>query len=161
MGWFPLLLWGYRLLQAVQNGQASKEGEGGSVAIYTRRGTECEELSVKNSHKQVESLWVTETEAANGAALWLMSTTGHLIKQSLSMRPSTSSYRRHHYRKHCPVGGFQPPDICWKISMANCRQSRRLLECTEDNFFSPVIYGCTRGDTILHLVLANANELDW
>ena len=42
--------------------------------------------------------------------------------------------------------------------MANCRQSRRLLECIENNFLSPVIYGCTREDAILDLVLTNAEE---
>ena len=40
---------------------------GGGAAIYTRKGTECEELSLRNSHEQVKSLWVTVTKAAKGA----------------------------------------------------------------------------------------------
>jgi len=36
-----------------------KEGKERDIAIYNRKGIECEELSLKNSHEQVESLWVT------------------------------------------------------------------------------------------------------
>jgi len=42
--------------------------------------------------------------------------------------------------------------------MANGRQSRRFLECTEDNFLSELIDTPTRGDAILDLMLANASE---
>jgi len=41
----------------------------------------------------------------------------------------------------------------------SCRQSRRLLECIEDNFFSQVIDTPTRGDAIPDLVVTNASEL--
>ena len=37
-----------------------KGGEG--VAIYIRKGIECEELSLKASHDEVESLWVAVRE---------------------------------------------------------------------------------------------------
>ena len=46
---------------------------------------------------------------------------------------------------------FNHPDIC-------CRQSRRLLECTEDNFLSQVIDSPTRRDAILDLLLTRVNE---
>lgn len=32
------------------------------------------------------------------------------------------------------LGEFNHPDICWKSDPASCKQYRRLLECTEDNF---------------------------
>ena len=38
-----------------------RRGEG--VAIYIRKEIKGEELSLKNSHEQVESLWVTETDS--------------------------------------------------------------------------------------------------
>jgi len=57
------------------------------------------------------------------------------------------------------LGDFYHPDICWKSSMASCRQPRRLLECTEDNFLSQVIDTPTRGDVILDLLVINASEL--
>ena len=37
------------------------------------------------------------------------------------------------------LGDFSHPDIYWKSSMASCRQSRKLLECIEDNFLSQLI----------------------
>jgi len=36
------------------------------------------------------------------------------------------------------LGDFNHPNICWKSSTASCRQSRRFLECIEDNFLSQV-----------------------
>jgi len=54
---------------------------------------------------------------------------------------------------------FNHPYICWKSSTASCRQSRRLLECTEDNFLSQVIDSPTRGDTTVDLLLTTINEL--
>lgn len=43
-----------------------KRKKGGGVVIYTRKGIEYEELSLKNTYGQVKSLWVTETEAVKG-----------------------------------------------------------------------------------------------
>jgi len=43
------------------------------------------------------------------------------------------------------LGDFNHPDICWKNSTESSRQSRRLLEHTEDNFLSQVIDGPTKG----------------
>jgi len=42
--------------------------------------------------------------------------------------------------------------------MVSCIQSRRLLECIEDNFPSEVIDCLARGDAILDLLPNNANE---
>ena len=41
----------------------------------------------------------------------------------------------------------------------SCRQSRRLLECIEDNYLSQVIDSPTRGGAILDLLVTNASEL--
>ena len=49
---------------------------------------------------------------------------------------------------------FNHPKICWKSSTESCRQSRKLLECTEDNFLSQEI-----GDVILDLFVTNTTEL--
>ena len=57
------------------------------------------------------------------------------------------------------AGGLNHPDICWKGSMASCRQSKRLLKCVEDNFLSQVIEVLTRGDAVLDLLFTNASEL--
>ena len=43
------------------------------------------------------------------------------------------------------LGEFNHTHICWKSSMVSYRQSRRLLEHTEDKFLSQVIDNSTRG----------------
>ena len=43
--------------------------------------------------------------------------------------------------------------------MVSCRQSKRFLGYTEDNFLSQIIDGPIRGDAVLDLFLTNANEL--
>ena len=57
------------------------------------------------------------------------------------------------------LGVFSHPDICWKISTAGSRQSRRLLERIEDNFLSQVIDSPTRRDVLLDLLITNVSEL--
>ena len=44
---------GYGLFRRDRRGR-----RGGGVALYIKKWIECEELSPKNSHEQVESLWV-------------------------------------------------------------------------------------------------------
>ena len=56
------------------------------------------------------------------------------------------------------MGDFNHPDICWDSGMAGGRQSRRFLESVEDNFLVQVIDGLTQGETLLNLVLTNAEE---
>jgi len=51
------------------------------------------------------------------------------------------------------------PDICWKSSTESCRQSRRLLECIEDNFLCQAVNSPTKGDVILDLLVTNARKL--
>jgi len=41
----------------------------------------------------------------------------------------------------------------------SCRLSRRLLECSQDNFLGQVIDSLTRRDALLDLMVTNANEL--
>ncbi|PKU46995.1 nedd4-binding protein 2-like 2 [Limosa lapponica baueri] len=53
------------------------------------------------------------------------------------------------------LGDFYHPNICWKSS----RQSRRLLECNENNFLSQVIRSPIRADVILELLVTSASEL--
>ncbi|KAF1446075.1 hypothetical protein FQV07_0012864, partial [Pygoscelis papua] len=80
---------------------------------------------------------------------------GDPIKGNLLMKPQEASRSQ----AFVVLGDFNHPDICWKSSTASCRQSRRLLECIEDNFLSQVIGNPTRGDAILDLLVTNASEL--
>ncbi|PKU29020.1 nedd4-binding protein 2-like 2 [Limosa lapponica baueri] len=57
------------------------------------------------------------------------------------------------------LGDFNHPEICWKSNTVRCRQSRRFLECLDDNFQRQEIDSPTRGDAILDLIVTNASEL--
>ncbi|RMC20286.1 hypothetical protein DUI87_01133 [Hirundo rustica rustica] len=67
--------------------------------------TYSEELSLKNSHEQVKSLWLQET----------------LHLQALIL-----------------LRDFNHPNVSWESSTRSCRQSRRLLECMDDNFLNQI-----------------------
>ncbi|PKU39574.1 rna-directed dna polymerase from mobile element jockey- hypothetical protein [Limosa lapponica baueri] len=67
--------------------------------------------------------------------------------------------RRHRLKALTLLGDFNYPNICWKSNMVGCRQSRRLLECLDDNFLRQEIDSPTRGDAILDLIVTNASEL--
>jgi len=49
--------------------------KGRGVTLYVKKFTDCEELSLKNSHRQVESLRVRITDQGNKGNLWLLFTT--------------------------------------------------------------------------------------
>lgn len=51
---------GYKLFRRDRQGK-----RGGGVTLYIKRWIECEELPLKNSHKQVESLWVKIRDRTN------------------------------------------------------------------------------------------------
>jgi len=51
------------------------------------------------------------------------------------------------------------PDICWRDNTAGHRQSRRFLECIEDNFLLQVTEKPTRRGAMLDLVLTNKEGL--
>ncbi|PKU32688.1 nedd4-binding protein 2-like 2 [Limosa lapponica baueri] len=61
-------------------------------------------------------------------------------------------------RSRCP-SDFNHPDICWKSNTASCRQSRRFLECLDDNFLRQEIDSPTQGEAILDLIVTDASEL--
>jgi len=66
------------------------------VALYIKKWIDCEELSLRNSYEQVESLWVKSGTRPMKDILWSGSTTGYFITEILLMRPSCFSYRKHH-----------------------------------------------------------------
>ncbi|GAB0208651.1 hypothetical protein GRJ2_003330800 [Grus japonensis] len=57
------------------------------------------------------------------------------------------------------MGDFNHPDICWRGNAAEHKQSRKFLECTDDNFLLQVIEEPTRRGAMLDLVLANKEGL--
>ncbi|GAB0179832.1 mitochondrial enolase superfamily member 1 [Grus japonensis] len=54
---------------------------------------------------------------------------------------------------------FNLPDICWKYNTAERKQSRRFLECVEDNFLTELVSEPTRKVVLLDLLFANREGL--
>ena len=57
------------------------------------------------------------------------------------------------------MGVFNHPDVYLERNTVGCKQSRRLLEYTEDNFLVQVLDISTRGEALLHLVLTSTREI--
>ncbi|KAM6381950.1 uncharacterized protein FN964_003655 [Alca torda] len=57
------------------------------------------------------------------------------------------------------MGDFNHPDICWEDHTARHGQSRRLLQCIDDNFLTQVVQEPTRRGALLDLVLTNTEGL--
>ncbi|GAB0184386.1 hypothetical protein GRJ2_000903900 [Grus japonensis] len=57
------------------------------------------------------------------------------------------------------MGDLNHPDICWKDNTAGHKQSRRFLECIDDNFLLQVIEYPTSRGAMLDLVLTNKEGL--
>ncbi|GAB0210070.1 hypothetical protein GRJ2_003472800 [Grus japonensis] len=126
---------GYRLFRRDRQGR-----RGGGVALYIKKWIDCEELSLKNSHEQVESLWVRIRDRGNKGNLvvsvyYRPLDQGEPIDNAFLLQLQEAS----HSQALILLGDFSHPDICWKSSMVSCRQSRRLLECIEDNFLSQIM----------------------
>jgi len=51
------------------------------------------------------------------------------------------------------------PDICWKYNTAEKKQSRRFLECVEDNFLTQLVSEPTMADALLDLLFTNREGL--
>jgi len=51
---------GYRLFRRDRWGK-----RGGGIALYIKKSIQCEELSLKNSHEQLESLWIRIRDRGN------------------------------------------------------------------------------------------------
>ncbi|PKU49228.1 rna-directed dna polymerase from mobile element jockey-like [Limosa lapponica baueri] len=57
------------------------------------------------------------------------------------------------------VRNFNLPDVCWKYNTAERKQSRRFLECMEDNFLTQLVSEPTRKGIPLDLLLVNREGL--
>ncbi|GAB0187546.1 hypothetical protein GRJ2_001219900 [Grus japonensis] len=57
------------------------------------------------------------------------------------------------------MGDFSHPNICWRDNTAEHKQSRRFLECADDNFLLQVTEEPMRRGAMLDLVLTNKEGL--
>ena len=49
------------------------------------------------------------------------------------------------------MGDFNLPVVCWKCNTAERKQSRRFLECVEDNFLTQLVREPTKEGALLDL----------
>ncbi|KAK4830652.1 hypothetical protein QYF61_012495 [Mycteria americana] len=56
------------------------------------------------------------------------------------------------------MGDFNLPDVCWKCNTVERNQSRRFLECVEDNFLTQLVSEPTREGTLLELCWLGLNH---
>ena len=109
---------------------------------YVRKWTDCEELRLRNSHDQVESLWVKTAD---------QSSKGHLAAAVCYRPPDQEeavdeAFLLQRQEVSCLralllMEDFNHPDICWDSATVGGRQSKRFLESVEDNFLVQVIDG--------------------
>ena len=117
---------------------------------------ECGELSLKNDHEWVKSLWVRVRGWDNKGSLVI----GFHYKQPDQAEPADEAFflqlQKTWWSQTLVLQrDFSNPDICWKSSTARSRWSKRLLECIKDNFLSQVLDSPTRGVAVLDLLITN------
>ena len=57
------------------------------------------------------------------------------------------------------MGDFSLPDVSWKYNTAERKQSRRFLECVEENFLTQLVREPTRDGAQLDLLFVNREGL--
>ena len=57
------------------------------------------------------------------------------------------------------MGDFNFPGVYWEYNTVQKKQSRRFLECMEDNFFLQLVRQPTRGGAPVDLLFANREDL--
>ncbi|GAB0176447.1 mitochondrial enolase superfamily member 1 [Grus japonensis] len=146
---------GYRLFRKDRQGR-----RGGGAALYLNDQLECMELHLGMDEEPTESLWV-RIKGRAGA--------GDIIA-GVCYRPPDQGDRADEtlYRQigaaSCSqalvlMGDFNHPDICWRDNAAERKQSRKFLECVDDNFLLQVIEEPTRRGAMLDLILTNKEGL--
>jgi len=137
---------------------SSSGGKWGGVALCVRDCFDCIELN--DCDDKVECLWVKMRGKANKADILL----------GVCYRPPNQDEEAHEvfYKRLAEVsqsltlvlmGDFNLPDMCWKYNTAEWKESRRFLECVEDNFSMQLVSEPSRGGASLDLLFTNREGL--
>ncbi|KAM9590842.1 uncharacterized protein ACIBXB_005891 [Morphnus guianensis] len=144
---------GYKLFRRDRQGR-----RGSGVALYVRECFDSTEL--QNCDDKVECLWVRMRGKANKADIVL----GVCYRPPDQVEETDETF----YKRLAVVselcalvleGHFRFPDVCWKYNTAESKQSRRFLECVEDNFLTQLVGEPTRGGALLDLLFTNREGL--
>jgi len=127
------------------------------VALYVRDCLRCVELD--DCGDKVECLWWKMRGKANKADILL----------GVCYRPPKQDEEEDEVSKRLAevwqllalvlVEDFNLSDICWKYNTADRKQSRRFLECVEDNFLTQLVREPTRGGALPDVLFTNREEL--
>ncbi|KAF4802263.1 hypothetical protein TURU_027417 [Turdus rufiventris] len=138
-----------------------KGRRGGGVALYIREAFDA--IDIETNDDEVECLWVRIEGKANKADILLgvcycppnqgeeWTTYSVIYSKQLYNVPGSSAL--------VLVGNFNLPDISWELNTAKKRQSKKFLECVEDNFLMQLVGEASRGRTMLDLLFANRDGL--
>ncbi|GAB0179062.1 hypothetical protein GRJ2_000371500 [Grus japonensis] len=146
---------GYRFFRKDRQGR-----QGGGIALYVNDQLECMDLHLVMDEELTESLWV-RIKGRAGA--------GDVIV-GVCYRPPDQEDRadealcRQMGAASGPqalvlMGDFNHPNICWRDNAAERKQSRRFLECVNNNFLLQVIEEPMRRGAMLDLILTNKEGL--
>ncbi|RMC06534.1 hypothetical protein DUI87_15971 [Hirundo rustica rustica] len=144
---------GYKLFRRDRKGR-----RGGGVALYIKKAFDV--IGIESKEDGVEYPWVRIKGKANQADILLgvcycppnqEEEVDNLFYKQLGNVSGSSAL--------VLVGDFNLPDICWELNTAEKRQSRKFLECMEDNFLLQLVGEPTRGRTMLDLLFANRDGL--
>ncbi|GAB0203333.1 hypothetical protein GRJ2_002798900 [Grus japonensis] len=146
---------GYRLFRKDRQGRG-----GGGVTLYVNDQLECMELHLGMDEELTESFWV-RIKGRAGAGDILVGVCYRSPYQE--DRAEEALYRQIGAASHSQalvlMGDFNHSDICWRDNTAGHKQSRRFLECVDDNFLLQVIEEPTRRGAMLDLILTNKEGL--
>ncbi|TRZ16814.1 hypothetical protein HGM15179_010323 [Zosterops borbonicus] len=151
-GWSTALD-GYKLFRRDRKGR-----RGGGVALYIKKVFDS--IGIENNEDGVECLWVRIKGRANKADIVLgvcycppnqEEEVINLFYKQLETVSGSSAL--------VFVGDFNLPAICWELNTAEKRQSRKILECMDDNFLSQLVGEPSRGETMLDLLFTNRDGL--
>ncbi|GAB0208559.1 hypothetical protein GRJ2_003321600 [Grus japonensis] len=146
---------GYRLFRKDRQGR-----RGGDVTLYVDDQLECMELHLGMEEELTESLWFRIKRSAGAGDIiagvcYRPPDQGDRADEALYRQIGAAS------RSQALVlmGDFNHPDICWRDNAAERKQSRKFLECVDDNFLLQVIEEPTRRGAMLDLILTNKEGL--
>ncbi|XP_053905560.1 uncharacterized protein LOC128849191 [Cuculus canorus] len=144
---------GYKLFRWDRKGR-----KGGGVALYVKEcfdtleldygedGIECLWVKIRGAHKKGDFVIgvcyrpPSQEEAADELFYKQLGT----VSKSLPL---------------VLVGDFNFPDVCWEYNTAERKQSRRFLECMEDNSLAQLVSEPTREGAFLDLLFVNREGL--
>ncbi|GAB0207747.1 hypothetical protein GRJ2_003240400 [Grus japonensis] len=107
-----------------------------------------------------KSLWVRIKGSAGAGDIIVGSSTrppdqGERVDEALYRQIGAASYSQ----ALVLMGDFNHTDICWRDNTAECKQSRKFLECVDDNILLQVIEEPMRRGAMLDLILTNKEGL--